>query len=89
LVELQLSVAVPPTATALGDAISVALGRGFTVTAALTGTLLPPGPEQMSTKFALPLNAALLWLPLVGNVPLQPPVAVQEMACAEFQVSVV
>ena len=58
------------------------------MTAALLGALLPPGPEQVSTKFALPLNAPLLWLPLVGKVPLQPPDAVQELALLEVQLNV-
>ena len=64
LVELQVSDAVAPRATAPGEAVSVAVGKGFTVTAALTGTLVPPGPEHVRTKFALLLNAPLLWLPL-------------------------
>jgi hypothetical protein len=89
LVELHVSDAVPPSATALGVTESVAVGRGLTATAALTGAPVPPGPEQVSTKLALPLNAPLLWLPLVGKVPLQSPDAVQEVACSELHVSVV
>jgi hypothetical protein len=88
LIELQVSDAVPPRATAPGEAVSVAVGKGFTVTAALTGTLVPPGPEHMRTKFALPLNAPLLWLPLVASVPLQSPEAAQEVACVELHASV-
>src|ERR1700677_4757012 len=88
LLELQVSDAVAPRATAPGDAVSVAVGKGFTVTAALTGTLVPPGPEHVRTKFALLLNAPLLWLPLVASEPLQVPEAVQEAACAELHVSV-
>jgi hypothetical protein len=88
LLELHVSVEVPPSATALGDALRIAVGRGLTVTAALSGTLLPPGPVQVSTKFALPLNAPLLWLPLVGKVPLQSPDAAQEVALLEVQVNV-
>jgi hypothetical protein len=89
LVEFQVSDAVPPRATELGVAASVAVGRGLTVTEVLTGALVPPGPEHVSTKLALPLNAPLLWLPLVGKVPLQSPDAVQEVACSELHVSVV
>jgi hypothetical protein len=89
LVELHVSDAVPPSATALGVTESVAVGSGLTMTAVFTGALAPPGPEQVSTKLALPLNAPLLWLPLVGRVPLQSPDAVQEVACAELQLSVV
>lgn len=83
-VELQLSEEVPPKATALGDAVRVAVGKGFTVTAALTGALVPPGPEQVSAKLALPFNIPVLWLPLTASVPLQAPEAVQDVACAEL-----
>lgn len=87
-VELQVSNELPPRATEPGEAVNVAVGKGSTVTAALTGTLVPPGPEQVSAKLALPLNAPLLWLPLVARVPLQAPDAVQEVACAELHESV-
>jgi len=87
-VELQVSDALAPRATAPGDAVSVAVGKGFTVTAALTGALVPPGPEHVRTKFALPLNTPLLWLPLAASVPLQSPEAVQEVACSELHMSV-
>lgn len=87
-VELQVSDVVAPRATAPGDAVSVAVGKGFTVTAALTGALVPPGPEHVRTKFALPLNAPLLWLPLAASVPLQSPEAAQVAALVEDQVSV-
>jgi hypothetical protein len=87
-VELQVSDALRPSATAPADAVRVAVGSGFTVTAALTGALAPSRPEQVNTKFASPLNAPLLWLPLVASVPLQLPEPVQEVACAELHVSV-
>jgi hypothetical protein len=47
-VELQLSDEVPPRATVSGDAVSVAVGKRFTFTVALTGWLTPPGPEHVS-----------------------------------------
>lgn len=87
-VELHVSNDVPPRATAPGDAVNIAVGKGFTVTLALAGTLVPPGPEQVITKLASPLNAPLLWLPLVASVPLQAPDAVQEVAWAELHDSV-
>jgi hypothetical protein len=87
-VELQLSDEVLPKATAPGDAVKVAVGKGFTVTSALAGALLPPGPEQVSTKLALPFKVPVLWLPLTGSVPLQAPEAVQEVAWVEVHVSV-
>ena len=88
-VELQVSEEVPPRASAPGDAASVAVGNGFTVTSALAGALVPPGPVHVNEKFALLLNAAVLWLPLTASVPLQAPAAVQEVALVEVQVSIV
>lgn len=88
-VELQVSDDVPPRATAPGDAVSVVVGNGFTVTTALTGALVPPGPVHVSAKFALPLNAPVLCEPLAASVALQAPAAVQEAASVEVQVSVV
>ena len=88
LVELQVSDAVPPRATAPGDAVSVAVGKGFTVTAAVTGTLVPPGPEHVSEYVALSSSAPVLWEPLVARVPLQAPMALHETAWVEVHVSV-
>jgi hypothetical protein len=88
LVELHVSDEVPPRATAAGEAVSVAVGRGFTVTAALAGALVPPEPEQVRMKVALTFKAPLLWLPLVGNAPLQLPDALQDEALLEVQVNV-
>jgi hypothetical protein len=87
LVEFHVSDEEAPRATAPGDAESVAVGKGFTVTAAFAGALFPPGPEHVITKFALPLNAPLLWLPLVARVSLQAPVALHEVAFVEVHVS--
>lgn len=87
-VELQVREEVPPRATAPGDAVSVAVGNGFTVTATLAGALLPPSPEQDSAKVALLFNAPLLWLPLVGSMPLQAPAALHEVALVDVHVSV-
>lgn len=88
-VELQVSDEVPPRASMPGDAASVAVGNGFTVTAALTGALVPPGPVHVNAKFALLLNAPVLCEPLAASVPLQAPAAVQEAASVEIQVRVV
>jgi hypothetical protein len=52
LVELQVSMDVPPPATTVGFALNVAVGRILTlpatVTVAVTAALGPPGPEQVS-----------------------------------------
>jgi hypothetical protein len=75
LVEFHVSDEEAPRATAPGDAESVAVGKGFTVTAAFAGALFPPGPEHV------------LWLPLVARVSLQAPVALHEVAFVEVHVS--
>jgi hypothetical protein len=46
-VELQVNVELPPTATATGVAARVTVGSGFTVTVAVAGGLIPPGPVQI------------------------------------------
>jgi hypothetical protein len=51
LVELQVSVEVPPLAIRLGLAVNVAVGMGLagvTVTVAPEAALVPPGPVQVS-----------------------------------------
>jgi hypothetical protein len=51
LVELHVSVAVPPLATPVGAAVNVAVGAGVgvvTVTVAVAGALLPPAPVQVN-----------------------------------------
>lgn len=88
LVEFHVNDEVPPRTATSGVAVSVAAGRGLMVTAALTGALVPPAPEQVSTNVALPFNAPLLWLPLGGKAPLQPPEAAHADALLEFQVNV-
>ncbi len=87
-VELHVSNEVPPRATAPGDAVSDTAGRGLTVTAALTGALVPPDRAQVSTRLARPVNGPVLGMPLVGKVPLQPPDAVHDVALLEVHVSV-
>ncbi len=49
LVELQVSVEVPPEATLVGLAVSETAGDGaVTVTVADCGALVPPAPVQVS-----------------------------------------
>jgi hypothetical protein len=90
LVELQLSVDVPPGATMVGLAAKVAVGAAWTVTVAVAAALVPPGPLQVSEYDVVAARAPVLRLPLVvGNVPFQPPPeAVQAVALVELQVSV-
>ena len=50
--------------------------------------LLPPVPVQVIEYDALAVRAAVLFVPLVALVPLQPPMAVQDVALVELHMSV-
>jgi len=57
----------------------------------LTVTLacpVPPVPVQLSVKVVATVNAAVLWLPAVALLPLQPPEAVHAVALVDDHVSV-
>jgi hypothetical protein len=73
LVELQVSVDVPPDATAVGFALSVAVGTTLTVTE--TAVLEPPAPLQTIENVVLVVTAAVAWLPFAASAPLHPPEA--------------
>jgi hypothetical protein len=90
LVELQVSVEVPPLATVVGFASNVTVGTGAAVTATMTvaAELTPPVPVQLSEYDVFVVSAPVLRLPLVGKAPLQSPEAVQELAFVELQVNV-
>jgi hypothetical protein len=88
LVELHVSVEVPPLATEIGFAVSVAVGVPGTVTVAVATLLIPPAPVQINEYEFVAVSAAVPWVPLVALVPLQPPEAVQEVALVELHVSV-
>jgi hypothetical protein len=87
LVELHVSVEVPPPATSVGFAVKVAVGT-VTATEATAAALVPPGPVQANEKEEFAVRAPVLCVPLVGNSPLQPPVAVHPVALVELHVSV-
>jgi hypothetical protein len=86
LVELQLSVATPPAETAVGLAVSTAVGTTLIVTS--TGLLAPPAPVQDSAYVVLIASGAVACAPLAASAPLQPPDAVQAVAFVDDQVSV-
>jgi hypothetical protein len=89
LVELQVRVEVPPLAILVGFAVNMTVGTlAATVTIAVVGTLMPPGPEQVSEYVVVAVNAAVVCVPLAARGPFQPPVAVHEVALVELQVSV-
>jgi hypothetical protein len=104
LVELQVSVALPPAVTPRGLADSKAVGAAggggggggggvvpaVTVTVALAAAgVVPLAPEQVNVNVLVALNAALTTLPPVDCAPLHAPDAVHAVALLEDQVSVV
>jgi hypothetical protein len=89
LVELQVRVAVPPLAILVGFAVNMTVGMlAATVTIAVVGTLVPPGPAQVREYVVVPANAAVVREPLAARGPLQPPVAAHDVALVELQVSI-
>jgi hypothetical protein len=61
LVELQVSVDAPPLAIVVGLAVSVAVGRGATVTVADAAVLVPPASVQVSEYVVVAVRAPVLW----------------------------
>jgi hypothetical protein len=98
LVELQVSVALPPAATPGGLAVSSAVGAAgggggvlpaVTVTVVLAAAgVVPLAPEQVNVNVLVSLNAAVTTLPPVDCAPLHAPDAVHAVALVEDQVSV-
>jgi hypothetical protein len=88
LVELHMSVEVPPLATEVGFAVNVTVGAGATLTVAVAVLLEPPGPLQVNEYNVAAASGPVLWLPPAALPPFQPPEAVQEVALVEFHVSV-
>ena len=86
MVELQVSVEVPPLAMTEGDAAKVAVGTILTRT--VDAPLVPPVPVHVKEYELGIVIAPVLCVPLVALAPLQPPVAVQEVAFVELHVSV-
>ena len=57
LVELHISVEVPPLATVDGSAVKLAVGMTATATVAVAGALVPPGPVQLREYVVLEVRA--------------------------------
>ena len=83
--ELQVNTDAPPAETIFGAAVRVAVGATLTVT--LDAALVPAGPVQVREYCVLEVIAPVLWAPLVGRVPLHPPLAVHDAALDEVQLS--
>ena len=86
LVEVQVSVELPPLETLVGLALIDTVGAGVTVTVA-DCVAEPPPPTQVSVNLVVAVRAEVLAEPLVGSVPLQPPDALHEVALVDDQVS--
>jgi hypothetical protein len=88
-VDDQVSVALAPSDNTSGSAVRVSVGIGGGVTATVTlCDAVPPAPVQASMYVALSDSAAVSSVPLVALSPLQPPLAVQEVALLDDHVSV-
>jgi hypothetical protein len=86
LAALHVNVLVLPAVTTSGAADSIVVGT--TLTVALAGVLVPPGPVQVRTYVALLDNAPVERVPLAASAPLQAPVAAHEVVFVEAQVKV-
>jgi hypothetical protein len=84
LVEDQVRVELPPLVTLMGLALSETVGGAITETVADCAAE-PPAPAHVSMYLVVAVSAAVLWEPLVGFEPLQPPEAVQEVALLDDQ----
>ena len=88
LAEVQLNVALVPFATVLGLAESVMLGTDRLTDTVADCEALPPVPVQVKLYVVFAVSAPVDCDPLTGMVPLQPPLAEQEVALLADQVSV-
>jgi hypothetical protein len=87
LVEVQVSVDVPPWATLAGLAVSETLGGAAdTVTVAVCDAE-PPAPVQVRINFVVAVSVGVVWEPAMASEPLQPPEAVQAVALVDDQVN--
>jgi hypothetical protein len=88
LVEDQVSVAPLPLCTVLGFADSATVGGAFETVTVTVWEALPPAPAQVSPYVALAVSVPVDCEPPVALTPLQPPVAVHDVAFVEVQVKV-
>jgi hypothetical protein len=92
LVELHVSVLLPPLLTDIGDAESETVGAGVdpppTVTVTLSEAVRPLPLVHVSVNVLVALNAPVLCDPEVAFCPLQPPDAVHDAARDVVHVSV-
>lgn len=84
--ELHVRVALPPTYTVVGRAVTLAVGIRLTVTLALL--LVPPEPLQVTENTVFAVIDTVACEPLAASAPLQPSAAWQPVASVEDHVSV-
>lgn len=87
-VEDQVRVELLPLATVLGFALSDTVGTGCVTETVADCEALPPVPVQVSVKVVLAFSVPVDCVPLTARLPLQPPLAVQEVALVADQLSV-
>ncbi|HEX3847011.1 MAG TPA: hypothetical protein VHV81_06485 [Steroidobacteraceae bacterium] len=80
LVDLQTSDAAEPAVIVDGVAVSVNVGASAVTTISTDSEAVPPPPVQVSVSSVFAVSGAVAVLPLVGREPLQPPLAVHELA---------
>jgi hypothetical protein len=88
LVDDHVSELLPPLATLVGFAVSVTVGAGAVVVTVTDRLVVPPPPVHANVNVVFAFSAAVVWLPLVAFVPLQPPEAVQLVALVAVHVRV-
>ncbi len=89
LVELQVSVDMPPLARVVGDAVSVTEGAMAVTTISVDWVVVPLGPVQVSVYTVVVVKGSVVIEPLTGWLPVQPPDAVQVWVFAEVHCKVV
>jgi hypothetical protein len=87
-VEDQVKVELVPLTTVLGLAASVTAGFGWVTETVADCDALPPAPVQVSVNVVFAFNAPVDCEPLTARFPLQPPLAVHEVALVADHVSV-
>jgi hypothetical protein len=88
LVEVQVSVELPPLTMLVGLALIDTLGGGADTETVTDWPAEPPAPVQVNVKLVLAVRFEVAWEPLVARVPLQPPEATQEVALVVDHVKV-
>jgi hypothetical protein len=87
-VEVHAKVALLPLVMVLGLADRFTVGNGWVTDTLADWEALPPAPVQVIVKVVLASSSPVDWEPLTARLPLQPPLAVQDVALVADHVSV-